>query len=356
MGGAENLVVSLARQTLTSEEVALCCLYDSNDLPLCKEADKAGIPIWHLGKHKGFDPRMFWRVKKVLLSYRPDVIHTHLSVLRYVLPSSTGIRNVARVHTIHTMAEHEVDGAGKALQQFAFRHNFVKPVGLSELVRKSIEELYGVRDVPVIFNGIPTSEYVSASRAPKQEIRANLGLSTENVVILHVGSFSPQKNHNLLVKAFSSVHKRFQNIELWFAGDGELRQSIEQLVDGYGLTGAVKFLGIRRDIPKLMSAADIFVLSSDWEGVPLVVLEGMAAGLPIVSTEVGGVSELLDHEVTGLLTPKGDAEALGDALLRLSLKCEVRVLMGKAAQKVATSRFDISVTARRYLDLYRQTM
>lgn len=126
----------------------------------------------------------------------------------------------------------------------------------------------------------------------------------------NVAHFDYEKNHRLLIEAFERALMEQSNMELWLVGDGSLRQEIESLVQKKGLEGKVKFLGIRSDIPQLLSQADIFVLSSDYEGFGLVVAEAMAAGVPVISTAVARVKEILENGKYGIFVPVGNVEAL----------------------------------------------
>ncbi len=141
-------------------------------------------------------------------------------------------------------------------------------------------------------------------------------------------------------------------MELWLVGDGPLRPVVEKTVVEMGLEGRVLFLGVRNDVPKLLACSDVLVLSSEYEGAPLTVLEARQAGKPVIATAVGGVPELVEDGVTGILAPPRNPEALAQGILRLAKDADLRQRMGKAAQQWALERFDIARTAREYEALY----
>jgi glycosyltransferase involved in cell wall biosynthesis len=141
-------------------------------------------------------------------------------------------------------------------------------------------------------------------------------------------------------------------MQLWLVGDGELRPVVERAVSEKKLQEKVFFLGIRDNISNILAKCDLFVLSSDYEGVPLTVLEAMVAGKPVVSTRVGGVPELVEDGVMGLLVPPRDPQALSQAILRLAKDHDLCRRMGQAGQRKALERFDISRTAQGYETLY----
>jgi len=154
------------------------------------------------------------------------------------------------------------------------------------------------------------------------------------------------------VDAFSLAIEKYPSMELWLVGDGPLRVKVKKKVEAKGLKEKVRFLGLRDDIPDLLAEASILVLPSDWEGVPLTVLEAMAAGKPVVATAVGGVPELVDEGKTGFLVPPQAPDALAGAILRLARDPELRKRMGEVARKRALERFDIRQTAQAYGELY----
>lgn len=283
---------------------------------------------------------------RLFRAFRPDVVHTHRYVLRYTLLPMLFCRVPVRVHTVHNVAQKEVDRVGKLVHWIAFRLGGVVPVSISREVANTVRAVYG-RSIhtPVIYNGIPTACFVL--RAGRDNAKGE-----KDVVLLHVGRFAPQKNHLLLIEAFALAVKEYPTMQLWLVGDGPLQPAVERLVKEKGLEEKVLFLGIRDDVPKLLADSDVFILPSDWEGVPLTVLEAMAAGKPVIATAVGGVPELVEDGATGVLVPPRDPEALAQGILRLVKDPDLRRRMGKAARERALEHFDISRTAREYEALY----
>lgn len=344
-GGAERLVVALMEATDKERfEVAAVSLYPESGTILEKEIKEKGLQVYFLNKHRGLDLRMITRLYRLIRAFRPDVVHTHLYVLRYTLLPTLFCRIAVRVHTVHNVAQREVDRVGKLLHWIAFRLGNVVPVSISREVANTVRAVYG-RGIhtPVIYNGIPTTRFVSS---------AGRDIAKKNVVLLHIGRFAPQKNHLLLIEAFARAVKEYPTMQLWLVGDGPLRPAVEKALVEMGLKKKVLFLGIRDDVPELLAASNALVLSSNYEGVPLTVLEAMAAGKPVIVTAVGGVPELVEDGVTGILVPPRDPEALAQAILRLAKDADLCQRMGKAAQQRALERFDIVRTAREYEALY----
>jgi sugar transferase (PEP-CTERM/EpsH1 system associated) len=346
-GGAERLVLDLMEATDKERfEVAAVSLYPESGTILEREIKKKGLKVYFLNKHRGLDLRMIPQLYRVLRTFCPDVIHTHRYVLRYTLLPTLLCRIPVRVHTVHNVAQKETDQIGKLVHWISFRLGKVVPVSISKEIANTVRAVYG-QDIytPVIYNGIPITRFVSSASQDftKEE---------KDVVLLNVGRFAPQKNHLLLVEAFALAVKEYPAMKLWLVGDGPLKPAVEKIIVEMGLERKVLFLGVRDDVPRLLAATDLFVLSSDYEGVPLSVLEAMAAGKPVVATAVGGVPELVEDGVTGVLVPPRNPEALAKGILRLAKDADLRQRMGKAARERALERFDISRTAREYEALY----
>ena len=344
-GGAERLLVDLLESFDYGRfEMAAVSLYPETGMPLEQEIRKKGINVFYLSKHRGPDLKMIPRLWRLFQMYRPDVLHSHRYVLRYALLPSLKCTAHVRVHTVHNVAQKEVDQLGKLIHQVAFRSTLIKPVSISQEVAATVKKLYGhTIETPIIYNGIPTRKFTAS-----QHRRRNNG----RTILLHIGRFSPQKNHRLLIEVFSMVIKECPNIFLWLVGDGELRPAMEKIVADKGLKNRINFLGLREDVPKLLNNCDIFTLPSNWEGVPLTILEAMASGKPVVATSVGGVPELVENGISGILVRPRDAEVLAHALLRLAKDPSLCQSMGQMAQKKAIARFDIAKTAREYEALY----
>jgi len=170
--------------------------------------------------------------------------------------------------------------------------------------------------------------------------------------VLVVGRFSPPKRHDLVLRAFAGVQGRFPGSELWFVGDGDDRPAAERLAAELGVQGATRFLGVRHDVPDLLAQAACFVLASDYEGCPLSVIEAMAAGVPVVATSVGGVPEVVQDGVTGILGEPGQPDGLARGLAEVLGDERRAVELGRAGRELAQQRFSreqmAAATARIY--------
>ena len=350
-GGAERVAVHIVNGLNRERfEPIVISFADPMNCDLDRLLSQAGIEVRYLAKKSGFDYRMYRRLHRVLTEYQPDVVHTHLQVLRYALPTMLLLGNAKLLHTVHNLAEREIEPPARVVHRYAFSHGVI-PIAVGEEVAVSMKRLYGIPQCKVIANCIPTSTYANPCVSPRQW-RAQEGSAEDDVLFVCVARFARQKNHALLVKAFAQVCARHPNPRLLLVGDGVLRNDLETQVNGLGLASRVRFLGLRADIPEVLAACDVFVLSSEFEGNPLSVLEAMAAGLPTISTAVGGVPSLLENGTSGILVHSGDAEGFSKAMESLLLNRGLRQSMGVAAARSARERFDVANMVRAYEEVY----
>lgn len=191
----------------------------------------------------------------------------------------------------------------------------------------------------VIPNGLDLDAF-EVSHEDAQSVRSEFGASPNEFVWLAIGRFDPPKDYPNLLHAFARVAGVRRDTRLWIAGQGPLRERMETLAHELGIDEIVRFLGLRDDIPKLLAGADAVVQASAWEGLPNAVLEGMAAGRPVVATDVGGTRELVESEVSGLLVPPRDPERLSRALVELmSLSAQQRDEMGANGKSCVVKRY-----------------
>lgn len=316
-----------------------------------RELLDAGFHVDFLDKKLGFRPEAIVRLDRVVREFRPDVVHTHLGGLRYSLPSALLRRPGAQVYTIHNVK----DGIPLFWTVQLGARLGVVPVAIAQRVLDSVRPSLPGVDIPLIPNGIPVQRYRTPA-VSRIEWRAQEGIDPSDFVFVFVARMQEQKNHELLLRVFSRLAVTSPPVRLLLAGDGELRANLEKTAQELGCAGRIHFLGNRKDVPDLLGASDAFVLSSDWEGNPLCILEAMAAGLPVVSTAVGGIPELVEHEQTGLLVPPKDGDALLGAMSRLVTNPQLVRDLGAAAARHADETFDVRHMADAYAALYRKLL
>jgi len=352
-GGAERVAVHIVNGLNRERfEPIIISLANPMNCDLDHMLARAGVEVRYLEKKPGFDYRVYRRLHRVLTEYQPDVVHTHLQVLRYALPTMLLLGNAVLLHTVHNLAEREIEPPARVVHRYAFSHGVV-PIAVAEEVAQSMKRLYKIAQCGVIANCIPTAMY-SSPQVPREQWRTQEGFANDDVLFVCVARFARQKNHALLLKAFAIGPASDPRARLILVGDGTLRGELETQVAALGLGDRVRFLGVRTDIQDILGASDVFVLSSDYEGNPLSILEAMAAGLPTVATAVGAVPSLLADKTGGVLVQPGDAEGFSKAMESLLANHEVRKSMGAAAARRARENFDVTNMVRAYEEVYER--
>lgn len=355
--GAERVVVDLLRHHDRAVYQPVCiCLGSPFDSHYEAAVHQMGIPLYFLGKGDAASWGAYQKLERLFIDYRPTVVHTHLTGLSYAYWLMLKYHTPVRVHTLHSLAQREIGNrVGKLVRLLAFRYRWgrVVPVAISGEVARTITELYGYPDPPVILNGVAVQEY-APNPSRRARMRQENAVAADAVVVAHVGRFVPLKNHAMLLQAFAGL--RSENpLFLWLVGGGELLQPMQNLAEELGIAPRVRFWGVRHDVPEILNAADVFAFPSQYEGFGLAVVEAMAAGLPIVATKIEGVSEIVEDGVSGLLSPKDDLAAFTAALQQLVDDATLRCKLGAAAQQRA-QQYDVSRMVRQYEALYEQIL
>lgn len=334
----ENLSYELMRQ---GDDVMIISLYEYHSA-ITERLEKKGIKVFYLDKKPGLDFSMIGKMIKIFKSEKPDVIHTHRYVMQYAIPAAiiAGVKH--RVHTVHNVAQKENTNVARKVNYLFYKFAHVIPVALSEEVQKTIVEEYHIdsRNIPVIFNGIDLSKCI---------VKTNYEVN-DNFNILHIGRFSEQKNHIGLIEAFSIFVKEHPNTILSLIGDGEKKEEIQQLVKEKGISDHVKFLGIQNNVYSYLNNADVFILPSIYEGVPMTLIEAMGTGLPIIATAVGGVPDMLRNDEEGLIV-NCNVKEIAHAIDFLYVDKKTREYLGKKALK-RSKIFSAENMANEYKKIY----
>ncbi|HEV7364555.1 MAG TPA: glycosyltransferase [Gemmatimonadales bacterium] len=326
--------------------------------PMGLQAQRLGIPTESLEMPRGVpDPRGAMRLAALIRSWKPDILHSQLAhanlmarLLRPLVPVPI------LISTIHS----SYDGGRFRLLSYRLTDRLADYTTI--ISETSAERYLAAGAVPrdrlrVIPNGVDTTRFRPLPEV-RGRLRSELGLG-ETFAWLAVGRFETAKDYPTMLAAFDRVLARRPDAVLLLVGRGSLQQETEELTRSMGLGDRVRFLGVRGDIPELLSAADGYILSSAWEGMPMVLLEAGAAGIPIVATAVGGTGEVVLDGETGFLAPPGNPAALGDAMLRLSdLSPDDRRRLGRRGREHIEARYAlpriVDLWEQMYLELLRQ--
>ena len=343
-GGAEtmceNLTYALKKM---GHEVTVVSLYDEHT-PISQRMEKNGVKILYLDKKLGLDLSMVPKLTKIMKKERPDAVHTHLDVIKYAVAAAKLAGIETCVHTVHNVADKEAEGRlQKIINKTYFKLGWSVPVALSPEVQRTIAAFYSMdlSNIPVIYNGVDLSRCI-----PKETY------TTDTLTLVHIGRFNEQKNHEGLLQAFQKIHARYPNCRLNLLGDGELRESMEAYAKALGIFESVRFLGSQSDVYPHLHDADIFLLPSKYEGMPMTIIEAMGTGLPIVASAVGGVPDMITNEESGLLT-SCDPDEVSRAVFRLIKEDALRKSLGQNAKKESV-RFSAEYMAEAYSKVYQK--
>lgn len=352
-GGAEimlyKLIQKINRQKFTPVVVSL--------LPkgiVGEKIEKEGVKVYSLDMCSKLDISVAWKLYRLLKQINPDVLHTHLfhaNFLGRVIGPYAHIPVI--ISTIHSI------NFGGGLRETVLRLTNQCADQTTTISRIVGQSLLGRRIVSparlnIVYNGIDIKKAGGKlSFTDAETLRRELQIQPETPFIFSAGRLQEQKAYPYLINAALLLKQRKIDYAILIAGDGEMRSQLEGQVKQLGLEDRIVFLGFREDIPQLIALADVFVLSSLWEGLPVVILEAMAAGLPVVSADVGGVAELVVDGETGYLVPPGDPRALADALEKvLSLPAGKKAALGRAGRKRVEENFTLEQMVAAYEQLY----
>lgn len=341
LAGAETMVENLSCSLAAEGHDILVISFFDLHTAITERIENKGIKIEYLCKKRGFDPSIVSKMRKIVRAYQPDVIHTHRYVLPYVFLASMELK-VKRVHTVHNIAQKEQTKAGKNINKVLFRHFNVVPVALSEEVQKTIQEVYGLPTtrIPIVFNGI------DLSRCTVKESYTKI----ETFTILHIGRFMDVKNHELLLRSFARFKGRHSDARLQLLGDGELKENMMHLAVQLDIADAVEFAGLQSDVYPWLHNADVFILPSKFEGMPMTLIEAMGTGLPIIASDVGGIPDMLTNQKEGLLIASKEENIL-EALELIYSDEEKRKYLGRNALDKSAA-FSAKTMAKKYADIY----
>lgn len=351
LGGQERVAFDLAVgqsalghrvTTVALEEGPLLSEYHSRDLDVRIEPKRP----------TGFDFALARRFGKWFRKEGIDLVHTHNPLPLYY----AGVpAKVARCKLVHT--KHGINPA-RGRQQWMRRaaglcaDSYVAvSQSTAEVARREFECL--PRRLRVIRNGTDLSRF-APDEAVGHEIREELGIAHDAFVVGTVGRIYPEKAHPFLLDSLESVLS--DSFHVIIVGDGPRASELREKVAGLSRPESVHLLGLRRDIPRLLCAVDVFALPSLYEGLPIVLPEAMAAGLPVVATAVGGVPSVVAEGESGFLVSSGDGEALLNRIVQLEREPLLRKSMGDRAQKLAHQYYSSDRMVRDYLDLYETVL
>ena len=338
VGGAEEMVLNLVRRLPERYEPAVVCIHDAG--PIGEEIRKTGVPFKVLGLTPGLSrPFDVLRLRDFLHTLQPTIVHT------FLLTGSLYGRFAAMMAGVPIVIGTEVNiYENKRASHARFEKWLMRGTDAVIASAKSVKEFYvgqigaDPAKVDVVYNAVDWSQLETTMT--RDEFRASIGVPQEAMVAGIIARLTEQKAHRVLFDAMAQ-QPSLRQLHLVVVGDGDLRESLKQRVASLGLQHRVQFVGARRDLGNILNAVDLFTMPSLWEGLPLSLVLAMGAGLPVVTTRVAGIPEVVQHDSNGLLVTPGKSDELGHALTRLIEDASLRRALGDRARASVRPRFGV---------------
>jgi sugar transferase (PEP-CTERM/EpsH1 system associated) len=356
VGGAEVLAARLARQLGGEYRALFACLDELGTLGQQLRDD--GFTVEVLERRPGIDWRCVLRLARLLRRERVDLVQAHqYTPFFYAAAARLLAPRAAVLLTEHGRHQPDYPRPKRKLANRLLLRRRDRVVAVGQAVREALvaNDGFPAQRVGVIYNGIDLTPF-AAPRDDRGTIRREMGAGDDEFVILQVARLDYLKDHATAVRTLARVLPHLPDARLVLVGEGPELQAIEEVVRQHGVGAQIRFLGLRKDVARLLSGADLFLLTSVSEGIPLTVIEAMAAGLPVVSTRVGGLPEVVVEGRTGLLEPAGDHAALGRAVCRLAAEPALRREMGHLGRERAETVFSEELMLAQYGALYREML
>ena len=356
VGGAEKLLYAELQGMDTRRfQPMVCCLREKG--PMGERIEASGVPVVALNrmKHKRFDLEIIRILKKLMLRERIQVVHTHLydggrygrlAAWRSKVPCV-----VATFHNVYVRRRPRIHLTNRLLGHISDRI-----IAVSNSVKDDLIRFDGLPPdkIQVLHNTIDLKAFQEPH--DREAVRRAHGIEASDIVVGWVARLAKQKGHKFLLEAMQLMSESYPNLRLLLIGDGPLKQRLVDQTHDLGLDNRVLFTGTSHQVPELMSAMDVFVLPSLWEGLPLVIGEAMAAGVPVVGTDVGGVSELVINGRTGILIPPGQPQAIRNAVENVLKQPDRTRTMVENARQHVEKLFSTSDHTSRLQDLYLEIL
>lgn len=345
-------------------------------IEICGHVRKYGYDpeIWHFGnqwlieKGKDYDIPMFivpgyrfyksiytlplftYDLVRFIKKRKIDILHSHLfGTITGAFMSTflTRILHIGTIHDTYTLEKKHMVYILRLATIFG-----TKLVSVSTQMQNYIINVckFPAGSLIVILNGINLGMYLKDSGV---NVLTGLGLDKNNFIIISVGRLVEIKGHDIVIEAMCHIRKCFRPVKLLIVGDGPEKEKYARMIQDKRLEDIVMLLGFRDDIPDLLNSADCFVLASRSEGLSCSILEAMAAGLPVVTTDVGGNSELVENNISGYLVPPEEPIMLANKLLEIIEDDEKRGKFGNKSLEIVHNKFSVTTMVEHYVSLYK---
>lgn len=348
IGGAEMMLLKTLPRMQAAFNNRVCCIMGHG--PMSERLEKTGIPVYYLNLKNIFDLRVIIRFKKITKEFQPDILVTyliHADIFGRILGKIFGVKKII------------CSVRAKLIQPkylpFLFLDALTSPlVAHYHFNSQAVADMYykffflPKRKITVIPNGLEIEKY--DIHIDTQKKKEEFGIYQNKTVLGYTAKLRKQKGHKYLITAFAKVLRNNKDVVLILIGDGAERRNIEKQAQNLGISNDLILLGNRDDIPEILQIIDIFVFPTLFEGMSNALMEAMAAGKPIIATDIPENKELIEDGISGILVPTKNPEAMCVAINDLINKKEKNKILSITAKNKVTSLYDIMVISKKYID------
>jgi glycosyltransferase involved in cell wall biosynthesis len=354
IGGGESHLLSLVENLdRTRFEPAVLSFTEG---PMIDRLHLLGVETYVIHTEKPFDFRVWSEVKALLKKLQIEMIHAHGTRAASNILWAARSLNIPVVYTIHGWSfhpdQHPLIRAIRIRSEKYLTSRSAVNISVSASNQQSGRQYIRDFDSIVINNGIDRNKFAPGKVV--KNIRESLGIPGDRILVLFLARFTNHKQPLTLIKAFREAVAAVPALYLLMVGDGDQKKEAVEWVEHTGMQENIGFQPFRQDVPDVLAAADIFVLPSLWEGLPIGLLEAMAMGKAIIATEVDGTREIVEHERNGLLIQPGDVSALTAALIRLAKDEALRTAFQQKTIETVRERFDAEEMTRKIEQVYEE--
>lgn len=352
-GGAEVLADRMGRHFARKNDVVFACLDGIGELGEKLRSD--GFVVAEFGRGQGLDVGCMRRLSRFFSDQRVDVIHAHqYTPFVYAVAARMMSTGQPVVFTEHGRFHPDLPSRKRAIFNRLMLRRRDRVIAVGRQVKQALIDNESIPEtrIDVIYNGIDLTPFHNADRGGcRARLRSELELPESAMIVAQVARLDPIKDHLTAVRAMALAVKESSDLHHVIVGDGPERRSIESEIERLGIHDHVHMLGLRSDVPNVICGSDALLLTSVSEGIPLTLIEGMAGGLPCLSTDVGGVGEVITDGQTGILVPPSNPDELANALVKVGSQPKLREQLSENGVAEAKLRFDEQQMMRLYDEL-----
>jgi len=352
IGGGESHLLSLI-ENLNRDRFEPVVL-SFTDGPMVERLRALSVRTHVIYTEKPFDVSKWRKVKELLQTERPALVHAHGTRASSNTLWAARSLGIPLIYTVHGWSFHD-DQSPLVRRMRIMGERYITSRSAFNIAVSASNRQSGIDQIPglkatVISNGIDQQRFSPARKF--ENVRSELGIPADAVLVLFLARFTHHKQPLALIRAFAQALPQLPSLHLLMVGDGDQKQEGLSLVKELGLEAKVTFQAFRQDVPDVLAAADVFVLPSLWEGLPIGLLEAMAMGKAVIATRVDGTKEVVRDEVNGLLVEPGDPAALATALVRLGKDASLREKLHKHALETIQEQYNAGTMTRKIEAVY----